>query len=116
MIVDVSAGLRMTDRWQALFRPWFRLPRPSTPTAPAVPWEKQIWQAGVRYERPGAIVHTPRRRAIWFRQSDSACSTTGQTSTRRSFRISAYLVPMLPFDPTVPREAPVSSSYPLGRS
>ena len=55
MIVDVSLAVRLVDRWQAYVRPWFRLPRPSTPTAPVPDWDKEIYQAGLRYERHGPL-------------------------------------------------------------
>src|SRR5262249_13098351 len=53
--IAIFAGLRFGDNWTFFIRPWFRLPRPNTPTAPAAPWDKQLYGAGVRYERPGRI-------------------------------------------------------------
>ena len=55
IIVDMSLAVRIGDRWQVYVRPWFRLPRPPTPTAPAPDWDKEIYQAGLRYERPGDL-------------------------------------------------------------
>jgi len=63
VVVDVSLAVRIGDRWQALVRPWFRLPRPSTPTAPVPDWDKQIYQAGLRYERHSSRSASPDGRA-----------------------------------------------------
>ena len=113
MIVDVSAGLRVGDRWQVVFRPWFRLPRPTSPTAPAVPWDKQIWQAGVRYERPGPVAMRVdagyMTSPIGLGLLDNRANLNPTIGTHLT-----YVIPMLPFDPTVPRVSTVSSSYPLG--
>ena len=49
IVIDMSAGLRLSDHWQVHIRPWFRLPRPPAPTA-AVPnpayadWDTQLYQ------------------------------------------------------------------------
>src|SRR6266496_2376046 len=32
IIIDISGGVRISDHVQAYIRPWFRLPRPNTPT------------------------------------------------------------------------------------
>src|SRR5262245_1006749 len=53
VIVDVSGGVRIGEYMQAYVRPWFRLPRPNTPTSPTPPWSKELYAAGIRYERPG---------------------------------------------------------------
>src|SRR6476646_3676416 len=55
MVVDVSAEVRLGGNWQAFFRPWFRKARPTTPTGVQPPWDAQLYQAGVRYERPGPL-------------------------------------------------------------
>jgi len=34
VIVDIIGTVQLGDRWQIYVRPWFRLPRPSPPTAP----------------------------------------------------------------------------------
>jgi hypothetical protein len=34
IIVDVAGAMRLSDNVQAYFRPWFRLPRPNTPSGP----------------------------------------------------------------------------------
>jgi hypothetical protein len=114
VVVDVSTALRVTDRWQVVFRPWFRLPRPRTPTAPAVPWDKQLWQAGVRYERPGPVAA---RIDAGYMVSPIGI---GLIDARPNLNPTimqhlTYVVPMPAFDPTVRAQvSPVSSSYPLG--
>ena len=113
IIIDVSAGVRIGDHWQLYMRPWFRLPRPSSPTAPTVPWEKELYQAGVRYERPGAVatrvdagyIISP----IGLGLLDSRPNLNPTILPHLS-----YVIPMLPFDPTGPRVEAVSASYPLG--
>src|SRR5262245_39802220 len=52
IMVDISGAARISDNMQAYFRPWFRLPRPNSPTGPTPDWVKELWQAGIRYERP----------------------------------------------------------------
>ena len=55
LVVDVSSGMRIGDHWQLIFRPWFRQLRPPAPGAEAPGAEAAIFQAGLRYERSGAI-------------------------------------------------------------
>ena len=48
IIVDIAATVRLGAGWDAYVRPWFRLPR--------IPdWDQQIYQAAVRYQRPGPV-------------------------------------------------------------
>jgi hypothetical protein len=113
IIVDVAAAVRLSDGWQFVFRPWLRLPRPGSPTAAAVPWEKEIWQAGVRYERPGAIAT---RVDAGYMVSPIGLGLLDNRPDLNPVILThlSYVIPMLPFDPTVPRQAPVAGSYPLG--
>ena len=55
MVIDASVEVRLGGNWQASFRPWFRKARPTTPTGDQPPWDAQLYQAGVRYERPGPL-------------------------------------------------------------
>src|SRR5438093_470825 len=48
IIVDVSGTARLGDNWLAYVRPWLRQPRTDE-------WEKEIYQAALRYERNGPI-------------------------------------------------------------
>jgi hypothetical protein len=113
IVIDIFAGVRLSDNWQLFVRPWFRLPRPNTPTAPAVPWDKQLYGAGVRYERAGRIstrveagyLVSPVGLGLFDVRPDVNPTIVPHLS---------YLVPMPPFDATVPLERPLSSTYPLG--
>jgi len=55
IVIDVSFAVRLGDNWQLYARPWFRLPRPNSPTAAVPPWDKEMYQAAVRYEHRGPI-------------------------------------------------------------
>jgi hypothetical protein len=113
LIIDISLGVRLGDNWQLYARPWFRLPRPSSPTAPVPPWDRELYQAGVRYEHSGPIstrvdagyIVSP----IGLGMLDSRASLNPTIAPHLS-----YLSTMPPFDPKVPRQLPVALSYPLG--
>src|SRR5262245_22052959 len=113
VIIDIFAGVRVGDNWQFFIRPWFRLPRPTTPTAPAAPWDKQLYGAGVRYERAGKVstrveagyLVSPVGLGLFDVRPDVNPTIVQHLS---------YLIPMPPFDTTVPLERPLSSTYPLG--
>jgi len=113
IIIDIAAAVRVSNNWQIYVRPWFRLPRPATPTAPAVPWDKQLYQAGLRYERSGPI---STRVDVGYIVSPVGL---GMLDTRPNLNPTiaphlGYLVPMPVFDPTVPLQRPVANTYPLG--
>jgi hypothetical protein len=113
IVIDVSAGVRLGDRWQLYVRPWFRLPRATTPTGVRPAWETELYQAGVRYERPGAVatrvdagyIISP----IGLGLLDSRPNLNPTILPHLS-----YVIPMLPFDTTGPRVSAISASYPLG--
>jgi hypothetical protein len=118
IVVDISAGLRVSDTWQIYVRPWFRLARPAAPTATVrspeyADWDKQLYQAGLRYERPGRVstrldlgyMVSP----IGLGMFDSSQNLNPTIVTHLSYRI-----PMPPFDPRLPRVVPVANTYPLG--
>src|SRR5207253_3855919 len=106
-------AVRLGDRWQVFVRPWFRLPHPSTPTGPTPPWDKALYQAGVRYERPGPIaarvdagyILSPIGLGLFDARPNLNPTIVPHLT---------YLVPMLPFDPAAPRVEAVAASYPLG--
>jgi hypothetical protein len=113
IIIDVASGVRLGDRLQAYIRPWFRLPRPNTPTGPVPPWSHELYQAGVRYERPGRLAT---RVDVGYNVSPIGL---GVLDTRPSLNPViaphvSYLSPMPVFDPTVPRVSAIAASYPLG--
>jgi len=113
VIVDISLAMRMGERWQIYVRPWFRLPRPNTATAAVPPWDQQLYQAGIRYERRGPIatrvdagyILTPIGLGIY----DVRPGINPTISPHLS-----YLQPMPAFEPTGPRVSAVSATYPLG--
>ena len=113
IVIDVSAAVRLADNWQIYIRPWFRLPRPTFPTGPVPPWDKELYQAGVRYERPGAVAT---RFDAGYILSPIGL---GLLDSRQNLNPTivphlAYVVPMPAFDPTGPRVSAVSATYPLG--
>ncbi len=113
IVIDVSAAVRIGDNWQLYVRPWFRLPRPASGSATTPPWDTEIYQAGVRYERPGPI-------AVRF---DGGYILSpiglGLLDSRQNLNANilphlSYLVPMPAFAPAAPRVLAVSNAYPLG--
>jgi hypothetical protein len=113
IVIDASAAMRVGDHWQLLFRPWLRQARPSTPTAAAPDWDVQLYQLGMRYERPGRV-----STRVDVGQIVSPVGL-GLLDWRPNLNPTiiphiSYVVPMPVFDPTVPRQVPVAQSYPLG--
>jgi hypothetical protein len=113
IVIDILAGMRVGDNWQFFVRPWFRLPRPTTPTAPAVPWDKQLYGAGVRYERPGKVSTRVEAGYLVSPIGLGLFDVRADVNPTIAQHLS-YLIPMPPFDATVPVERPLSSTYPLG--
>jgi hypothetical protein len=113
VVIDVSMAVRIGDRWQAYVRPWFRLPRPSPPTAPVPEWDKEIYQAGLRYERHSTL---STRVDLGYILSPIGL---GIFDTRPGLNPTivphiSYLTPMPVFDPTGPRVSAIAGTYPLG--
>ena len=112
-VIDVSLSVRMGDNWQIYVRPWFHLPRPGSPTAAVPPWDKELYQAGLRYERRGPIatrvdagyILSPIGLGIYDVRPGVNPTIVPHLS---------YLTPMPVFDPAAPRVSAVSSTYPLG--
>lgn len=113
IVVDVSFAVRLGDNWQAYVRPWFRLPRPSAPGLAVPPVDKELYQAGLRYERRGEL-------AARFDVGQILSPIgLGLYDVRPGINPTivphlSYLTPMPVFDPTVPRVSAVSATYPLG--
>ena len=113
LVVDVSLAVRLGDNWQVYVRPWFRMPRPNSPTAAVPPWDKELYQAGLRYERRGPIaarvdvgyILSPIGLGIYDVRPGVNPTIVPHLS---------YLQPMPVFDPTGPRVSAVSATYPLG--
>ena len=116
IIIDISGGARISDHVQAYVRPWFRLPRPNTPTAPVPDWSHELYQAGFRYERPASGGRLATRIDVGYNVSPIGL---GVIDTRPSLNPTiaahlSYLSPMPAFDLTVPRVSAISATYPLG--
>jgi hypothetical protein len=113
IIIDIIGTVQLSDRWQIYVRPWFRLPRPAPPNAAVPPWDVELYQANVRYERPGAIatrvdagyITSPVGLGLFDANPRANPTIAGHTS---------YFIPMLPFDPGGPRVTAIASAYPLG--
>jgi len=113
IIVDIIGTVQLADHWQIYVRPWFRLPRPSPPTAATPPWDTLLYQASLRYERPGPIamrvdagfVASPVGLGIFDANPRANPTIAGHSS---------YFTPMLPFDAGGPRGPAIASTYPLG--
>ena len=115
IIVDIVGTAQLAKGWQLFFRPWFRLPRPTVPAGiegPPPPWDAQIYQASVRYERTGAVstrvdagyMPSPIGLGIFDVNPRQNPTIAGHTS---------YFVPMLPFDTGSARVPAIASTYPL---
>ena len=116
IIIDISGGVRISDHVQAYIRPWFRLPRPNTPTSPVPDWSHELYQAGIRYERPASGGRLATRLDLGYNVSPIGL---GVIDTRPSLNPTiaahvSYLSPMPAFDLTVPRVSAISATYPLG--
>ena len=112
-VFDISLAVRLGDHWQIYVRPWFRMPRPSSPTAPIPPWDTELYQAGLRYERRG-----PLAMRVDVGQILSPIGL-GLNDVRPGVNPTivphlSYLTPMPAFDPTGPRVGAVAATYPLG--
>jgi hypothetical protein len=116
IIVDVSGVARLSDHVQIYIRPWFRLPRPNVRGGPEPPWVHELYQAGVRYERPAGDGRPAVRADVGLNLSPIGL---GILDIRPSANPTiaphlSYLAPMPVFDPTGPRVEAIAASYPLG--
>jgi hypothetical protein len=113
IVVDIVGTVQLADRWQVYVRPWFRLPRPAPPTATPPPWDTMLYQASLRYERPGSIatrvdagyIASPVGLGLFDANPRANPTIAGHSS---------YFTPMLPFDAGGPRGPAIASTYPLG--
>ena len=113
LVFDFSLAVRIGDHWQIYVRPWFRMPRPGSPTAAVPDWDKALYQAGLRYERRGPVavrvdagqILSPIGLGIYDVRPGMNPTIVPHLS---------YVSPMPVFDPTAPRVTAVASTYPLG--
>ncbi len=112
IVVDVVATARLGSRWQAFFRPWFRQPRPSAPGLTAPPWDAQIYQASVRYERSSSL---STRVDLGYMPSPIGLGLFDVNPKQNPVIAShaSYFTPMLPFDTGSARVPVIASTYPL---
>ncbi len=113
IVIDVSAAVRIGDNWQLYVRPWFRLPRPSSTSATTPPWDTEIYQAGIRYERPGPIAVRVDAGYI-LSPIGLGLLDSRQNLNPNILPHLTYVVPMPTFAVGAPRVLPVSNAYPLG--
>jgi len=112
IVIDVTAVMRLSDRWLVYLRPWFREPRLPRPANPEN-WDKEIYQAAVQYERPGRVstridagyIVSP----IGLGMMDTRPGVNPTIAPHLS-----YVQSMPAFDPGAPRVGPIASTYPLG--
>jgi hypothetical protein len=113
VIIDPSIAVRLGDNWRIFARPWLRLPRPSTPNGSTPNWDVEMYEAGVRYERPGAVAI---RVDAGYIASPIGIGILDWRPSNNPTIVPhvSYVVPLLPFDSTVTvRPSPVANSYPL---
>ena len=110
-VVDVSLAVRMGDNWQIYVRPWFKMLRPTSPTAAIPPWDKELYQAGLRYERRGAIATRVDAGYILSPIGLGVYDVRPGLNPTIVPHLS-YLTPMTVFDPTGPRVSAVFSDAP----
>src|SRR5947207_4905453 len=111
VVIDIVATARLGNGWQVFFRPWFRQARP-TPGVEAPPWDAQIYQASLRYERSGPVstrvdvgyMPSPVGLGIFDVNPKQNPTIAGHCS---------YFVPMLPFDTGSARVPAIAFTYPL---
>jgi hypothetical protein len=104
---DLFAALRMTEGLDVVFRPVVsRRTFDST-------WQKQIYQLGVRYERPGRVGvrveggHLPSPIGLALLENRPDLNPVVSQH-------SAYYLPLPRVDPQIPRTFLIAAAYPLG--
>ena len=115
IIVDLIGTVWIGNGWQAYFRPWFRLARPTVTNgveAPVPAWDKQIYQASLRYEHSGPV---STRVDLGYMPSPIGLGVF-DANPRQNPTIaghSSYFTPMLPFDTGAGRFPAITATYPL---
>ena len=106
--VDISSVIRFRNGWSAHLRPWFFKSSSEGST-----WSRELYQAAVRYERPGAtsvrldagFIALP----IGLGMLDMRADTNPLVQPHLS-----YYMPLMTFDRGAPAVGPIAASYPLG--
>ncbi|MGC4082720.1 MAG: hypothetical protein QM736_11555 [Vicinamibacterales bacterium] len=105
---DISGVVRIGGGWSAQIRPWFF----KSSSAGSL-WNRELYQAAVKYERNGALstrldagfITSP----IGLGMLDMRADVNPTIQTHMS-----YVMPLLAFDTSAPSVRAISSSYPLG--
>jgi hypothetical protein len=113
VIIDLVGAAQLGKGWQLYVRPWFRQARPTTPTGTPPSWDAQIYQASLRYERPGPVATRVDAGYITSPIGLGLFDTNPKANSMISGH-SSYFVPMLPFDTNGPRVPAIASTYPFG--
>lgn len=106
--VDISSVIRIGGGWAVHVRPWF-----FKSSAQNSEWSKEIYQAAVRYERPGTTsirldagyIASP----IGLGMLDMRADINPTIQSHMS-----YFMPLMPFDRAAPTVGAITASYPLG--
>jgi hypothetical protein len=106
--IDISSVIRIGRGWSAHIRPWF-----FKSSSDGSEWSKEIYQAAMRYERPGPVavradagyIASPIGLGMFDMRADANPTIQGHLS---------YFVPMLAFDRNAPGMSAIAASYPLG--
>jgi hypothetical protein len=106
--LDVSSVIRITDRWSVHLRPWL-----FHSAAANAGWNKEIYDASIRYVRPGT---TSLRVDAGYMASPIGL---GMLDMRADINPTiqphlSYFIPMLPFERGAPTNGAIAASYPLG--
>jgi len=112
VVVDVTGTAQLGKGWQLFVRPWFRLPRPSSPTATPPPWDAQLYQASLRYEHTGPV---STRVDVGYMPSPLGLGIF-DVNPRQNPTIaghSSYFAPLPPFDTNAVRVPAIAGTYPL---
>jgi hypothetical protein len=112
IVVDVTAVVRVGERWLLYVRPWFREPRLPNIGDPDN-WDKEIYQAAIQYERSGPISARIDAGYIVSPIGLGMMDTRPGVNPTISPHVS-YLAAMPVFDPRAPRVNAIAGTYPLG--
>ncbi len=113
VVLDLATAVRIGDNWRIFARPWLRQARPATPTGAVPPWDIELYEAAVRYERAGPVA--VRVDAGYIASPVGMGLFDWRPNTNPTILPHlGYVVPLVVFDSTLAvRPVPVANSYPL---
>jgi hypothetical protein len=106
LIVDITGVVRIGGGWTAYVRPWFSQRRTTTV-------DKEIYQAALQYERPGAVATRINLGYIVSPVGLGLMDTRPGVNPLILPHLS-YFTPMPPFEPGGAVMPAIASTYPLG--